>query len=282
MKTIDKNFNELLSEVQEAFEARPKEIGGLVHKVGSGEKAITEYFKNKGVEIALNNQVVKKIASKEKKVTQENLQELLNNIGCETNDQAKLRPSNMNTVAIYINDIEKYETKKRQVQKRARARGTTLLSNNKTISLTTDGDFEKAAQNFIIQAYNECLESNKKDPNKKMDADTFAIKLFGISIESQESQEITNLKNNAKEVFTALKSQYGNNAIKDNLAKVEKDPGTWEKVKDFINKFLKLDVHFGINTNVDDKAKYKANKMEPKSLLDHAQQTKNTGQLNTL
>jgi hypothetical protein len=58
-------------------------------------------------------------------------------------------------------------------------------------------------------------------------------------------------------VFKALHSQYGNNEIKDNLAKVEKDPTTWEIIKNFINEYLLAGL---FQTNVNDKERYKAHK----------------------
>lgn len=56
--------------------------------------------------------------------------------------------------------------------------------------------------------------------------------------------------------FEALRSQYGNNEIKDNLKKVEAEPTVWEKIIHFINEYLLLGF---FQTNVDDKNRYKAN-----------------------
>jgi hypothetical protein len=84
--TININFADLLSGVQKAFAGR-KTAG--VALPGSGEKVIADYLKTQGVEIALDNEVLKNIASSDKKVTEENLQALLNAIGCQTKDQAE-------------------------------------------------------------------------------------------------------------------------------------------------------------------------------------------------
>lgn len=328
-KTIDINFKDLLTGVQEAFAGREK--GSLYgHQKGSGEKAITEYFKTQGVEIALNNAALHTIASRNREVTRENLQELLDDIGCQTKDQAEglakqqdaaatkiqsvfrgnqgrkdaeearnihelmnidvvsgsTKKSHQerkdaydakSTVAVYQNPkdekdqesnslmadyLNELEAIQRQAEKRGRAGGIILPSGGQPIALTADGDFAKAAaNNLIIKAYNECVTE------KSMTADDFAIKLFGDTF--KRTAEMKTLAQQSKEIFTSLHSQYGNNEIKDNLAKVEKDPTTWEKIKDFISNLLSY-VGVNLGTNAGDKDKYKANKPESKSLLDHA------------
>jgi len=274
-KTININFADLLTGVQKAFAGRTT-VG--VALPGSGEKAIAGYFNElepKGVEIALDNAALKNIASSDKKVTEENLQALLNAIGYQTKDQAEELAKQQEDIRELMNiDVVSGSTKKRHQERKDAydAKSTVAIyqnpkdekdqeSNSLMAGGTTLPSGKTTANNLIIKAYNECVTE------KSMTESDFVKKLFGESFTL--TPKLADLMKQSKEVFKSLHSQYGNNEIKDNLAKVEKDPTTWEKIKDFISNLLSY-VGVNLGTNAGDKDKYKANKPESKSLLDHA------------
>jgi hypothetical protein len=242
---IEKDFDQLLTEVQEAFANREKGPMGIVHKQGSGEKAIAEYFKTLGIEIDVKNEFLVEIASQQKQVTPDGLKNLLLNVNALTQDQERARQEEERTIQQEMENLIKINETSGNTKK---------TPEEKTASAI------KKATTLIIAAYNECVGE------KGMTADNFAIKLFGDTF--KRTPEMKKLAEQSQEVFKALHSQYGNYKIEDNLAKVENNLTTWEKIKDFISKILSFVVDMG--TNAGDKEKYKANKMEPKSLLKHA------------
>lgn len=256
---IEKNFDQLLTEVQEAFANREKGLMGIGHKQSSGEKAIAEYFKTLGIEIDLKNESLVGIASTDRKITQENLQMLLGNLGVATQDQKEAQEeiSSLMSIDIVSGNTKKTHEERSAARLEPNAMNTVALYNKQTRGVD---NATPTAQNLIIDVYNKCVT------DKTMTADDFAIKLFGDTFKN--TPEMKKLTEQSKEVFSALHSQYGKHEIKDNLAKVEKDLTSWEKIKDFISNLLSFVVDMG--TNAGDKEKYKANKMEPKSLLEHA------------
>ncbi len=245
--------DDILKKVQDAFKNRKQGTFPGTHAKGSGEEAIAGYFKNThGIEIKVDNEALNKIASKDTKVTTENLKALLDSPEFKAAEhkaaEKQAAATKIQSAATKIQSVfrgnkgreEAVEQKKAEAEK---------------------AEAEKAAvETLIVEAYNA---------SKGKGADEFVKELFGPEVLPSE------LVQKAKEIFEDINHYYRGSTIKDLNQIMSDKPDFRENLQDFAIKCVRILPNLfgaGIKTNAEVRSDFKIKEgaIDKKSFLEHA------------
>ncbi len=304
IKAID-----ILKEVQDAFAKREKGTIPGTYKTGSGEVAIANYFRNKhGIEIGVNNEELKKIASTDRTVTEVNLKALIDSpefkeaakeaaaekataekAKLQNKDKATLNEENFKeifestdrvkeiNILFFVQDKSKITD---DIQKMDEQNLFNFLRSQKENlgidSITGLGELLAKSLEQEQQAAAAKLIISAYNASKGKGADEFVKELFGPeALPLPRNEKISELVPKAKEIFEDINRYYRGSTIKDLNQIMSDKPRFAENLQDFAIKcvrFLPNLFGAGIKTNAEVRSdfKTKSEAIDKKSLLDHA------------